>query len=136
MSQRRGDLRIAGQQPAIYLGRNASSLSIINKTYAESEVPEISLTFTVGESASKISYVLDGRDDVTIDGNTTLSGLSCGVHSVTVFAWDNAGNVGSSEIIWFSVAEAFPTVTVAAASGLSIATVGIGLLFYFKKRKH
>lgn len=112
-----------------------SVFPIINKTYAESELREIPLTFTVNESTSKISYVLDGRDDVTIDGNTTLSGLSYGVHNVTVFAWDNTGNVGSSEIIWFSVAEAFPTVTVAAASVATIAFTGTGLLVYFKKRK-
>jgi hypothetical protein len=32
--------------------------------------------------------------------------------------------------------EPFPTAFVVAASGASVATVGIGLLVYFKKRKH
>jgi len=32
--------------------------------------------------------------------------------------------------------EAFPTPLVAVASGISVAVVGLGLLVYFKKRKH
>jgi len=45
---------------------------------------------------------------------------------------------GSSEIIRFAIEEPepFPVVPVAAASGASVAVVGVGLLVYFKKRKH
>jgi LPXTG-motif cell wall-anchored protein len=34
------------------------------------------------------------------------------------------------------VTETFPTALVATASGISAAVVGLGLLVYFKKRKH
>jgi hypothetical protein len=112
-----------------------SVLELDNTTFVE---PEFPLSFTVNESFSKISYVLDNQDNVTIDGNTTLTGLSNGVHNVTVYAWDATGNAGSSETITFTIAEEpepFPTAFVATASGTSLAVVGVGLLVYFKKRK-
>jgi LPXTG-motif cell wall-anchored protein len=61
-----------------------------------------------------------------------------GTHNVTVYAWDTAGNMGASPTVPFTVAkpEPFPTALVATASGLSVAVVGLGLLVYFKKRKH
>jgi len=116
---------------------NVSVLSVESITYGTSDVP---LNFTISEPASKISYVLDNQDNVTIDGNTTLTGLPIGVHNVTVYAWDAAGNVGASETITFTVTEpkpeSFPTAPVAAASVASIAVVGVGLLVYFRKRHH
>ncbi|MBM4400615.1 MAG: hypothetical protein FJ045_01555, partial [Crenarchaeota archaeon] len=60
---------------------NVSVLSVESITYGTSDVP---LNFTISEPASKISYVLDNQDNVTIDGNTTLTGLPIGVHNVTV----------------------------------------------------
>ena len=77
-----------------------SILSPENKTY---DVNDISLTFTINESTSWIGYSLDGQANVTITGNTTLSGLSNGSHSLIVYANDTAGNTGASEIIYFSV---------------------------------
>jgi hypothetical protein len=44
------------------------------------------LNFTVSEAASRITYSLDEGDNVTITGNTTLSRLSEGAHSITVYA--------------------------------------------------
>jgi hypothetical protein len=41
------------------------------------------------------------KKNVTIAGNTTLTGLSSSVHNLTVYAWDEAGNIGSSETITF-----------------------------------
>jgi hypothetical protein len=108
-----------------------------NKTYYTSNV---SLNFTVNETVSQISYVLDSQENVTIDGNTTLTGLTNGPHNVTVYAWDTAGNIGNSETIIFTVAkpepEPFPVAPVAAASAATVAVVGVGLLVYFRKRKH
>lgn len=76
---------------------------------------------------------------MTITGNTTLANLPCGEHKVTVYAIDNVGNIGS-ETIAFTIlepeAEPFPTTLVATASVIAVAVVGIGLIVYFKKRKH
>ncbi len=105
---------------------------------------EIPLNFTLSEVPSQISYVLDGQDNVTIQGNSTLTEISSGVHNVTVYAWDAAGNVGATETVTFTVAETeseaepegFPTVPVAAMSAVSIAAVATaGLLLYNRKRR-
>jgi hypothetical protein len=108
-------------------------LSIENKTYDKSS---ISLNFTVSEPVSQITYSLDGQGNMTIGGNTTLAGLNNGEHSLTVYAEDNAGNIGASETVYFSVEVPAPSsTTVAVASGALIAVVGICLRVYFKRRK-
>jgi hypothetical protein len=111
-----------------------SILSPLNETYDSSEVP---LNLAVDKSFSKISYVLDYQNNMTIDGNATLTGLSNGVHNVTLYAWDAAGNIGSSETVTFIVAapESFPAMFVSAVSVASVVTVGAGLLLYRKKRR-
>jgi hypothetical protein len=110
-----------------------SILSPENQTYTSTDIP---LTFTVDEPASWMDYSLDGHDNVTVAGNTTLTGLPDGVHNVTVYAKDAAGNTGASETIYFSVKVPFPTMLVAVAAGASAAVVAAGLLIYFRKRKH
>ena len=107
-------------------------LSPENKVYDAADVP---LEFIVDDLASQLSYVLDGQESVAIDGNITLSGLSNGEHNITVYAQDMAGNVGASETIRLSVELPFPT-TLVVASVITVTVVGIGLLVYFKKRKH
>lgn len=109
-------------------------LSMKNVTFSEYEIP---LNFTVDKPFSKLSYVLDDGDNVTIDGNSTLVGLPIGEHNVMVYAWDAAGNVGCSETVAFTVAEpaTFPTVPVASTSIASAAFLGAGLLLYRRKRR-
>ena len=64
----------------------------------------------------------------------TLTGLSDAQHNVTFYAWDLAGNLGASETLTFSMTEPFPTTTIVFASIVPVAIVGIGLVFYLKKR--
>ena len=108
-------------------------LSPEGKTYNESSVP---LTFTVDKPVSWMEYSLDERDNVTIDGNTTLSGLPNGFHDLTVYAKYVEGSVGASETVHFNLEVPFPTTIVVVASGASIVAVAAGVLVYFKKRKH
>jgi parallel beta-helix repeat protein len=109
-------------------------LSPINQMFNESSIP---LSFTVDKQTIWIGYNLDGQDNVTISGNTTITDLPNGLHNVTVYARDEFDNIGASETIYFSVEvpEPFPT-TLVVASVITVAVVGIGLLVYFKKRKH
>ena len=95
----------------------------------------VKLNYTIGESIINTFYSLDGKENVTIAENTTLSGLSNGKHNVTIYGSDFAGNAGASETIYFNVAEPFPAVPVAVASVIVVAVVCAGLLVYFKKRK-
>jgi hypothetical protein len=113
----------------------APEVTVFSPENAVYDTPDVPLNFTVSESTSSFSYVLDGQKNVTIGGNTTLSGLSNGKHNVTVYARDAAGNIGVSETISFSVELPFPTAMVAASTA-SVAAISIGFLLYFKKRKH
>jgi len=89
----------------------------------------------VNKPAVWMGYSLDGQDNVTITGNTTLSGLTSGLHSVTVYAKDSFENTGASETITFSVEEPFPTMLVAVAA-VAVAVGSVGVLVYFRKRNH
>ena len=103
-----------------------------NKTYNVNHVP---LTFTVSEPTSWIGYSLDGQANATITENTTLTGLSDGIHSLTVYARDIVGNTGTSETIYFSVSQPEPFPTLIVATIVIIAVIGVAFLIYFTKVK-
>ena len=107
-----------------------SIVSPENKTYTANNV---SLTFTVSEPTSWIGYSLDGQANVTITGNTTLTGLSDGSHNLIVYAKDTAGNTGASETIRFNI-KTFPTTWIVAAIVIIVIVVA-ALLVYFAKVK-
>jgi hypothetical protein len=114
-----------------------SVLSPQNKTYSASIVP---LNLALDSPITQISYSLDGQENVTITGNTTLTVLFNGAHNVTVYAQDDTGNIGASETIPFIVAdepetEPFPT---AYSMGIVavIVLVLLGATVYVLKRKH
>jgi hypothetical protein len=111
-----------------------SNLSIKNETYDSGELP---LNFTADGEISQASYSLDNQANETINGNTTIQGLTDGSHNLRIYAIDAAGNTGCSETVTFTVAkpDTFPTVPTAAASITAIAIVSTCLLVYFKKRK-
>jgi H+/Cl- antiporter ClcA len=116
-----------------------SILSVENLTYGSENVP---LNFAIDEASSMISYSLDNTDNVTIAGNTTLTGLPPGLHSLVVYVADEAGNTGASEAVQFTILQetepepdSFPVFLVVAAFVVVIGGVGAGLLVYFKKRK-
>jgi N-acetylneuraminic acid mutarotase len=105
-----------------------------NQTYLESSVP---LTFSLDKQVSWIGYSLDGKQNVSLAGNSTIANMTSGFHSITVYANDTFGNMGASETIGFTVTEPAPfaAAPVAAASVATIAVVGVGLFVHFKKRK-
>jgi hypothetical protein len=88
-------------------------------------------------NVSWVGYSLDGQNNITLHGNTTLTGLPKGAHNITVYANDTYGNIGASQTIFFATkAEPFPTAVAVIVSGASLAAIGLTLLVYFKKRKH
>jgi N-acetylneuraminic acid mutarotase len=105
--------------------------SPVNQAYNASSV---SLDFSLNKPAVWMGYSLDGQDNVTINGNTTMEGLSNGLHNVTVYARDYLDNTGASETVSFIVESPFPIALVAVSTASAI-IIGIGLLVYFKKRK-
>jgi outer membrane protein assembly factor BamB len=114
-----------------------SILSPANERYNELSVP---LVFLVGTGISWMAYSLDGRQNVMVSGNTTLTGLANGVHNVTVYANDTFGNMGSQTVVFtvekpqtesfsFTVTVAFDVVPVV------IACLVAGFLIYRRHRK-
>jgi hypothetical protein len=98
----------------------------------------VSLSFAVNRPVNWTGYSLDGQQNVTVAGNTTISNLSDGLHNVTVYANDTFGNTGFSQTVDFSVAAPsdgarFPVVVVAAV--LVAVAVVAGVLVYLKKHK-
>jgi parallel beta-helix repeat protein len=110
-----------------------SVLSPVNQVYNESSV---SLVFTVDKSVNWAGYSLDGKQNVTITGNSTVANLTNGLHSITVYANGTFGNVGASQTITFTIAkpQPFPTATVAAVSGAIVAVACVGLILYVRGR--
>jgi hypothetical protein len=104
-----------------------------NTTYASVKV---TLEFTVNKQTLWMGYSLDGQDNVTVIGNTTIAGLSSGLHNVTVYAKDLLENTGNSDTVWFNVAEPFPTtITLAAIASVSVAVAGLSMFIFLRKRK-
>ena len=109
--------------------------SPLNQTYNQTS---ITLNFSVNKKADLMKYSLDGQENITINGNATIMNLADGLHNITVYATDTFGNIGTSETISFTIVEppkSFPT-TLVIASVITIAVTGMGLIIYFKKRKH
>lgn len=105
-----------------------------NTTYTSANV---TLKFTVNKPAAWMGYSLNGGEIVTVAGNTTIGGLSNGLHNVTVYAADLLENIWNSETTYFivEVPEPFPTTTVATISGISaVAALAVVAAFYFRKR--
>ena len=122
------------------------TLSPLNPTYNESSV---SVFFTVDKTVNWVSYSLDGKQNVTLNGSDVTSfiiaNMTNGLHNLTVYAEDTYGNIGASETLTFTIAnpvtsrdtqpETFPT-TLVIVSIITVTVVGTGLLVYFRKRKH
>ena len=127
-------------QPALSSTPAITNLSIENKTYT---TPDLPLNFNVNENTSKVAYSLDGKNNVTIAGNTTLTGLSVGAHNLTVYAWNNNGSV-ASQTVNFAVASLTSSASGFSAPSPNAALVGLMAsvavfvgccLACFKKRK-
>jgi parallel beta-helix repeat protein len=116
-----------------------SIVSPENKTYT---VNNVSLAFTVSEPTSWMGYSLDDQTNVTISGNTTLTGLSNGLHNLTVYATNADGKTGTSETVYFTISaqsqpsEPFPlTWIIAAIALIAVSGVAITLGLIYRRRR-
>ena len=118
-------------------------VSVFSPTNMNYSSNEVSLNFVLNKVVNWTGYILDGIGNVTLSGNTTLTGLTNGVHNVTIYAKDTFGNLGSSQTINFTIAKpeplpppmSFPTIPVAAVSVVAVALATAGLLANHKKHK-
>ena len=81
----------------------------------------VDLIYTVNEPTKWIGYSLDGAENITLIGNTTLEKLKNGQHNLTIYAEDFAGNVGSNTINFsvFAIAPSISTIKVSPTYALS-----------------
>jgi hypothetical protein len=110
-----------------------STISPENQTYNSESIP---LLFSVSGDYASLEYSLDNLGIVTIDGNTTLTDLPYGNHSLAVYASDTLGNTVDSKTIHFATAQPvvnpldlFPILVVVFVIVLLIA-----LIIYRKRR--
>jgi N-acetylneuraminic acid mutarotase len=109
-------------------------ISIASPSSMNYTTNQVALNFTVNKPFSWVGYSLDGKENVTITGNTTLTGLSSGEHRITVYAKDAFNNTGASETITFTIApEPLPTIPIIIASATIVSAVGVTLIIYLKK---
>ncbi|MCW4044054.1 MAG: hypothetical protein NWE94_00880 [Candidatus Bathyarchaeota archaeon] len=102
-----------------------------NKVYNTSD---IQLIFTVDESVSQIYYSMDDQERIIINENATLTGLPNGSHKLTIYAEDEAGNIGESEIVAFITEAPFPSTLVVAVAVLLVILCLVLLIMHFGKR--
>jgi len=80
---------------------NVSIMSTQNSTFNTNSVL---LNFTVNKPVSWAAYSLDGQTNTTASQSITLTGLTPGAHTLTVYAADTLGLVGASSTLSFTVA--------------------------------
>ena len=112
-----------------------------NQTYNTTEIP---LDFIVDRAPSQVAYSLDFHENVTVTGNTTLTGLAEGTHTVIIYANNTWGNSTSIDINIFTIAPSpsqstSPTLQIQNVFFLililSVALVAITILLVLRKRK-
>jgi hypothetical protein len=113
-------------------------LSIENQTYNTVDIP---LNFTINKQMSKITYSLDGQANVTVNGNTTLTSLAYGNHTLTLYAKDSADITVASEVIFFQVAKQEPTeislyaISTVTVIMIAVVVAGITIAVVLRHRK-
>ena len=80
----------------------------------------VDLIYTVNEPTKCTGYSLDGAENITLIGNTTLEELPNGPHNLTICAEDLAGNAGSNTVNFevFAIAPTIKNVTVSPTYAL------------------
>jgi parallel beta-helix repeat protein len=108
-------------------------LSPLHQVYNGSSVD---LVFTTDGVVNWTAYSLDGKQNVTVTGNSTITGIPSGSHKLVVYANDTFGRMGVSEELTFAVAvpEPSPLIFLGAGLGIAVLIVGLSLFVYVKKR--
>ena len=112
------------------------NLSIQNQTYSQNS---LQLNLTLDEPTSWIGYSLDNQKNITTNGNTTLTNLTGGSHSVQFFANDTVGNMAKTNVTYFTIAQTnsnnkFDQASIILATGALVLVAAVSL-FRFKRRK-
>jgi len=118
-----------------FVMRVAPAIKILADQSANITFSSFPLNFTVDQPTSWLGYSLDNLANVTIDGNTTLTGLSDGNHSLIVYGNNTFGDMAKSETINFTFKEPETSLAPTVIASVIIAvTISLGLLIYFRRK--
>lgn len=107
-------------------------LSIENKTYYSADLP---LNIITDENLVEISYNIDNQGNISLSGNTTLTGLKLGTHTLTLYASDQMGN-SSVKTVSFVIADTFPTALVIVALVAACIVLSLVVIILRNRSKH
>jgi len=107
------------------------TITILSPTSTTYLTDTIELNFTVNEQTNWIGYSLDSAANVTIEGNTTLLGLTPGLHTLRLFAADAEQNTGQSSISFTILAPDTipPTITILSPTATTYFIDSVELTF-------
>ena len=119
-----------------FVMRIAPSFELLIDQSANMTFSSFPLNFTVDQPTSWLGYSLDNLSNVTISGNTTLTGLSAGNHSLVVFGNNTFGDMAKSETISFTAKEPKTALALTLIASVIIAIIlSLGIMVYFRKRR-
>lgn len=122
-----------------YVLENTPNIFIQSPVYQTYNGSSVSLVFTYDKIVNWIGYSLDGRENITIAGNMTLTELSNGPHNLTVYVKDALEHTSSSQTVSFAMLLPQPSTmgTIVILSGAIAVTIAAlaGLLLHFKKKR-
>jgi hypothetical protein len=95
-----------------------------NKTYTK-----LLIEYTTNRATEWVAYSLDNEANVTIHGPLELVGLPQGSHNIVIFANDSLGNMGASNMVFFSIDTIGPDITIITPQNQSYDSTDIQLNF-------
>ena len=84
---------------------------------------------------TSFSYSLDGKPSVSVSGNTTLTGVSWGSHSIVVHSLATDGSTRSSQTVYFDVVCSTGWLVLIVVTTGTVAVVCVVGLAYWRKIK-
>ena len=101
-----------------------------NQTYKTSDIP---LEYTAA-GYPQVRYSLDGKANVSITENSTLSGVIDGPHNMILYGTSESGSVFASEPVYFGVNTGRPVISILSIENdTTYYTNNLDLIFYLSE---
>jgi N-acetylneuraminic acid mutarotase len=95
-----------------------------NRTYQQ-----VTVSFVLNRDASWMGYSIDNGINITITSEVKLTELSQGTHQIRIYANDSAGNMGASDIVYFSIDTIAPDIRILNPANQSYGATDVQLQF-------
>jgi hypothetical protein len=127
---------IDGYSQIYFVIRRAPSFELLTDQSTNITFSSFPLNFTVDQPTSWLGYSLDDLANVTIGGNSTLTRLSAGNHSLVVYGNNTFGDMAKSETINFTAKEPETSLALTVIAPVAIAIIiSSGLLVYLRRKR-